>query len=259
MITEPEASWDTGDGGGTGRQDVTGGAGGLLPGPRSEVIEGVPPGPGRVARLPGWVWGALGGALAVTLAGAGLAYAGVLPQHRPAPDLHGYRLGQSPCGAHTFDALSSAVAPRSSGVWPAVFEHTPQLDRAQCVFLANDARTRGGTTSYDLQVEVDLHRRTDPAPEFDAERSVDPSTLKVATRTTTTPHLGDRAYLLEFDTPTRILKVRSGGAVVTLRLEATTTPYGTGPDTEAPDLPDLGRLTPALTDAARAILTTLAA
>jgi hypothetical protein len=229
------------------------------------VIEGLPPRPsrlaqvpGRLARLPGWLWGALAGAVAVSLAGASLAYAGVLPQRHPGPDLHGYRLGQSPCAAHAFDAFGDTIGAADTEVWPAVFEHTPALDRAHCGYIAKGARSQGESTSYDIDVEVDLHRRTDPAAEFDAEKGVDPSSLQYATRTTPVTRLGDEAYLLSFDDPVRILKVRSGGAVITLRVNASTQPYGTGPDSEEPDLPDLSRLTPGLVAAARTIMADMA-
>lgn len=276
MITEPEASWEADDGGagGSGPGDDGQGGGGWstggwsdggrsgrrapVPGPRSEVLAGLPPRPSRLRRLPGWLWGVLAGVLATSLAGASLAFAGALPQRHHGPDLHGYRLGQSPCAGHVFDAFGAAVRSADGAPWPAVFEHTPELDRARCGFVAQGAGSQGSKTSYDIQVDVLLHHRTDPAAEFEAERSVDPSNLEVATRSRAVPGLGDEAYLLTFDDPLRILEVRSGGAVIVLRLGAATTPYGTGPDTEQPDLPDLDRLTPPLVDAARAIMAGMA-
>ncbi|MEW1865653.1 hypothetical protein AB0399_35655 [Streptomyces sp. NPDC088194] len=277
MITEPEESWEAEEGDSAygrphaddARPALNGPRGGgdwgegsgrraLLPGPRPEVMAGLPPRPSPLGKLPGWLRGALGGVLVASLAGAALAYAGVLPQRHRGPDMHGYRIGQNPCTAYAFDAFGTAVKSTDSGVWPAVFEHTARLDRAQCGFVAQGTPTQGTKTSYTVQVDVTLHRYSDPAAEFDAERSVDPSNLRVTTRTRAVPRLGDKAYLLSFDDPTRILEVLSGGAVITLRLESTTTAYGTGPDTEPPDLPDLDRLTPSLAAAARAIMTTMA-
>lgn len=247
MITEPEPSWEVG----AGRPYPS-------PAPAAEVLNDLRPRRGRQARRPAWLAGALAGALGASVVWAGLAYAGAAPRRHTTPDLHGYRIGQSPCAAHAFDPLVRAVGARTTSVTPAVFEHASALDRAQCSFSARSTLPSGAVADFTVQVDIGLHQRTDPRAEFDSERAVDPQSLEVAAHTEPIAHLGDEAYLLAFDNPLRILKVRDGGAVITLRLVSDTDPGGVGPDTQPPDLPDLDRLTPALADVVRAMTAVMA-
>jgi len=73
--------------------------------------------------------------------------------------------------------------------------------------------------SYQLHVgmSVELHKETDPLPEFDARKESSVRGDDV-TRSELVPGLGDRAYLLVVDEQTSELRVVDGGAVITLSL-----------------------------------------
>ena len=186
-----------------------------------------PPLLGRYGRKP-WVWAA--GAVVLTSA----VWAGALQAtgygRTHAPDLHGYRITDTLCAeanfqglldaldAHTFDEPGLVITTRSSA-----------LDRADCSFSAMSA---DGAEQFTIAVAVDLHKKTDPAAEFDAVKHVDVPTpthsdgLTVGILTTEVPAthprgIGDRANL----TSTKYrqeLAVRHGGAVLTLTLSAVT-------------------------------------
>jgi hypothetical protein len=216
-------------------------------------------GPGRIRARGPWLWGALAGAAAVCAVWAGTASAAGSPA--PGPDLHGMRIGSSPCAGGTFGALLRAVGAGSGIADPAVFSHGPALDSARCDFAVQAPARRGAATAtrYDVAVSVDLHKTVDPRPEFDDQHGLDPETLAPADRTTALPGLGDEAYALALADGSEAVRVLRGGAVVTLRLTAAAVPRTEG----APGRPgaaDAGTndLTPALASAARTVLATLA-
>lgn len=254
MITEPELT------GGSTAEPSRGSH------PADAVRQTAPRAGRRGARRP-WLWGALAGAVAASGVWVGPVLAGGLSPPGGPPDLHGYRIGASPCAGRAFDVLATAVGADSTSTTPASFSRGPALDRAQCTYAARTAPEHGWATGYQLLASVDLHKTTDPRAEFEDERAVDDATLIAADTVTEVRGLGDDAYLLTFDDQTRILKVLRGGAVITLRLTAATRWAGAGPGprpgellSETPQVPqpaDLGRVSPALTRAARALMATL--
>ncbi|WP_051951784.1 hypothetical protein [Actinacidiphila yeochonensis] len=221
-----------------------------------------------------WLKGALSGAAAVCAVWAGTASAAGSPA--PGPDLHGLRIGSSPCAGATFGALERAVGAGGAdgvggaggaggaggvAVAPAVFSHGPALDSARCEVSVQAPPRRGAdaTTRYDVTLTVDLHKATDPRPEFDDQHALDPVTLAAAERTTELTGLGDEAYALALADGSEAVRVLRGGAVITLRL--TTSAVSTGPAPAAPPpsaAPEPSDLAPALADAARTLIAALA-
>lgn len=265
MITEPEpvggSTWDrlrrTGD------AEVADVMDDLVD---DTVDDMAPRGGARPWRRPPWLWGALAGAAAASAIWAS-PLAGAAPHRAAPPDLHGYRIGYSPCSGRPFDALTTAVGAATTSTAPASFTHGPAVDRARCTFTADAAPDHGWATGYTVLTSVDLHKVTDPRAEFEDERALDTTSLAVADTTTEVPGLGDDACTLSFGDETQILKVLRGGAVVTLRLTADSRWAGPGASPAPGDLvsdtplpprtPDLPGLTPALAAAARTVLTAL--
>lgn len=260
------------------------------------------PRPGTPARA------ALAGAVAASVLWGGAAYAAMALHGATGPDLHGYAIGYSPCAGQVFDPLARAVGAVSTGTAPAVFAHSPSLDRAQCGFSADapggpapagpapGTASAAGTghnpgsapdsgtvpdigaaprsakdparTTYRVDAVVALHRLSDPRREFHDERALDPVSLVPADRVAAVRGLGDEAYALTFGDRTQMLKVRHGGAVLTLRLTTRSSQIvAAGGDVPAGDsapgataaapAPDLVRLSPALVGCARAMLAAL--
>jgi hypothetical protein len=256
VITEPELTGASG-----GEPLRRAGADGQL----ADVVQDLGSRPGlrgvRGSGRGGWLWGALAGAAVASAVWAGAASAAP-PAGRP--DLHGFRIGFSPCAGGTFDALVQAVGGSAGTAAPATFSHGPALDGARCTFTVRSRPERGAVTEYAVALAVDLHRRTDPRAEFQQEAAVDPDTLTVAETATPLADVGDEAYALALQNRTELLKVLRGGAVITLRLTSTTTAAApsreAAPDPSADSDPDPApnRLVPALADAVRALLVTLA-
>lgn len=220
MITEPEF-----DGGSSGIPGSDG------PGPEGpegrrgpegrqgpEGCEGSSP-PGRRP----WRW-ALGGVLAASALWAGAWWA-VTPQD-DRPPLR-YALPASLCD----EAKLPALARVSGAEWqstPKLSQH-PAVDRAYCqLSTSNDPSEHPGLRlSYSVQTSVTLHKRTDPAPEFDA----DPEPAGWIGMSRSNPHsvpgLGERALIWEmgYEQSWRLI-VLDGGAVFTVDV----TVWAVGPD-----------------------------
>lgn len=252
MITELEL---TGDGEDDGDGD--------RPAPDVVAARGGP----RLPTPPLWLWGVLAGAVAASAVWGVLLAAGIGPYHADRPDLHGYRIDGSPCAGGTFAVLAKAVKATGSQSTPASIVHGTAVDRAQCTYSATTSPAVGWTTAYTLDVSVDLHKLSDTRGEFEQERSFDTSSPAVADSSVAVPGLGDEAYALTFTGQAQELKVLRGGAVVTMRLTDDTfwsgSGYGPGPDgisasaTALPATPALPAFRPALTAAARTLLTGL--
>lgn len=208
MITEPE---------------LTGGSEEPLP---ADVVSDAdrdprPPGGGPMNRRL-WAVG-LGGVLVACAAWAGGFYAHG-DRHPGVPDLHGYRLSGSPCAGSTLKPLVDAVkATNTQSVSPAVVNLGPALDQIRCTIETTSPIPRGGGTArYEVLVTIDLHKKTDPGPEFEDQRDLDSSNLVPVETTESVPDLGDKAYLLTISQGSQQLKVLHGGAVFTVTLNGYT-------------------------------------
>ena len=190
--------------------------------PAPDVISGGDRGPGRDAAVPPgrrpWLWG-IGGLALASAAWAGGLHAYHLHHHSAGPDLHGYVLGDSPCAGTTLRPLTDALKSEDAeAVSPAAVQLGPALDQLRCTISASSNALPGGVTHYEAFVTVDLHKKTDPRPEFDDQSGLDTSDLTAAESTRRIGGLGDEAYLLTLSDQTQELKVLHGGAVFTLTL-----------------------------------------
>ncbi|MFD0146099.1 MULTISPECIES: hypothetical protein [unclassified Streptomyces] len=105
-----------------------------------------------------WLW-ALGGAVVASAVWAGGLYAYERSRDE-APDLRGYRTVDQLCEKAELKALSVVLGAKSVDHEIPTAKH-PALDRALCF-----ATMRSGGTAYSIEVAYDLHKVTDPEPEF---------------------------------------------------------------------------------------------
>lgn len=213
-----------------------------------EVVGDFDRGPAREPRPPRPWWWALGGAVLASAVWAGALY--LYPVDDRKPEMHGYRLNEDPCPTVRLKALGAAISPRepTSGVEPELL-NDPALDRVRC-FLSLRAMSWKGAkkpvkspwhTGYSVRITVALHKRTDPAAEFEAMRGVTESiTTGDEMKVEKVPNLGDSAYLLTQDSGSAELRVLEGGAVFALGLDAYTTYDGDGSEPR----PATGRTSP---------------
>ena len=212
-------------------------------GAASDVLGAEPQGPGRWP----WRW-VLGTAVATVVVGAATLQA--VGYGEPSrPDLHHYRLsGDGPCGGDVLQPLSSAFGPGRTDSTALVSRTGPVLDQGQCLFTARVPLAGTQWTAwYKVTVTVELHKKTDPAPEFEARNrhyGPDLDAFAVAAtdatdRVTPVTGLGDRAYLLDGHRLDHALTVLHGGAVLTIDAAADE-PWagpGTAPPPDAAGLP----------------------
>ncbi|WP_326662134.1 hypothetical protein [Streptomyces sp. NBC_00385] len=231
MISEPEMA---GEFAASAEREVLAGA-------------GMRPAVDRPPRVPGprgrWLW-ALGGAVVASAVwGAVLFTDG---SRDGAPDLHGYRLGQDPCADVRLKSIGAAISPREpADRFEAEMLRHAALDRAQCsIPLRSESgqkrSDKAWTVGYTVRVEIALHKQTDPAAEFEAERNETDLGVEPGTEVEAVPELGDKAYLLSLESGELELRVLEGGAVLSLRLGSYTAFEGGGmPPDDAVELPDL--------------------
>ncbi|GGV92097.1 hypothetical protein GCM10015535_52360 [Streptomyces gelaticus] len=192
-----------------------------------------------------WRW-AVGGAVLASALWAGALY--VYPVGAPEPDLHGYRMDGDPCPTVRLKAIGAAIAPTENTprIEP---EHLndPALDRAKCFISLRSPAAKKPIrsrwyTEYSVGVTVTLHKRTDPAAEFEAMRGTTDSGTDADAKVEKVPNLGDSAYLLTQDDGNAELRVREGGAVLSLSLASYAqfdSEDGEAPPDEGPDTSDL--------------------
>ncbi|MEU9198693.1 hypothetical protein [Streptomyces sp. NPDC048332] len=220
----------------------------------------------RPSRAPGprprWLW-ALGGAVVASAVwGAVLFTDG---SRDGGPDMHGYRLGQDPCAVVRLRSIGAAISPREpADRFEAEMLRHAALDRAQCsIPLRSESGQRRADKSawsvgYTVRVEIALHKKTDPAVEFEAERNVTDLGVEPGTEVEAVPELGDKAYLLSPESGELELRVLEGGAVLSLRLMSYTAFEGDGrPPDGAVELPDLAPHKAALISDMRDLMTDL--
>ncbi|MBY8882671.1 hypothetical protein [Actinacidiphila acidipaludis] len=262
MIGEPEMS------------DV---AGNEPPGELLSDADGGAAGDGGTRRARPWLWAAGGIAVASAVWAAALHVSG-----GTAPDLHGYHLAGNPCDGAALNALTTALSGNDFTASDATLSSGPALDTVSCVLNATEPPGHGWATDYTVTVSVELHKRTDPRAEFENPRHARVSNVP-SRRTNASAILavgaggdsasadqvhpvsgvGDEAYFVEPLPSHQSLAVLSGGAVLTLQVNAYSrwnTP-GTEPDgggSPPQPAPDLTRFRPAMTTAMRHLMTSLA-
>lgn len=212
-----------------------------------DVMSAEPRGPGR------WPWRWVLMAVVATAAVGAITLQAIGYREVSPPDLHHYRVSDvSPCSGDNLKPLSDAFGP-SSDVSSMERRTSSALDQAQCEI---DAQVPIAGTHwqawYKVTVTVELHKKTDPAPEFEARNrpngpDLDPfaiSALANVDRVTPVPHLGDKAYLLDgygsdWYERDHVLTVLHGGAVFTLDARAQERWASPGLQQKLPTLPPL--------------------
>ncbi|MFD7438428.1 hypothetical protein [Streptomyces sp. NPDC059861] len=145
-------------------------------------------------------------------------------------------------------SMGAEIAPMdSTSVMSSGLSEDPALDHVQCsIHLRPDMETSGAGggwfVDYTVSVNVTLHKRTDPGIEFDAERRVTGLEVVAEEEVKAVADIGDGAYLITSDLSSTELRVRDGGAVLSLGLSAVVSYLGEdtdGPVGEAPEAPDV--------------------
>ncbi|MFI6939641.1 hypothetical protein ACIBI4_10230 [Streptomyces sp. NPDC050418] len=159
-----------------------------------------------------WLWAA-GGALAASVVWAGVLYE---VNERPPTDLKGYSLPDDLCTKAELRRLGAKYgAPRPQH---RAMREDPAMDRAWC-----DVQLGGlkhGAVNYELSVELVLHKKSDPQPEFEVlatQSDWEPGDGVVDFREV--DGLGERAVFVHDDTyGTPQLAVLDGGVVIRMTL-----------------------------------------
>ncbi|THA79856.1 hypothetical protein [Streptomyces sp. A0592] len=194
---------------------------------------------GAGARRP-WLWALVGAALASAVWAGGL-YA--LGDRLAAPQLS-YRATENLCQDFEARALSR-IAGDLHRYRPANRQSDhPAVRRAFCTLQNGES-----VSTLTVRAQVDLHRKTDPGPEFDVPSAWSPAEAG-AGRTEEVRGLGERALLLVGPRDTSVeLKVLHGGAVFTVQADG----IGGEPNTPA----DTAALRAAMIEDGRALLAAL--
>ncbi|MGW7440247.1 hypothetical protein [Streptomyces sp. NPDC054849] len=188
-------------------------------------------------------WWALGGALTASALWAGTLAA----QNRfsDAPPRLAYRFTENLCTDAPMTALSDALAKLERDA-PGSGEG-PALDWSYCSYSSDWS---GEDMAFDVQLLVELHKKTDPQAEFAAGPGLTPLVSRGADQLESVPGLGERAVLAD---STRGMGARlyvlDGGAVFTLSVE------WWGDDAEAE--PDQVAMKAAMIEDARLLMATL--
>ncbi|MFF7157963.1 hypothetical protein [Streptomyces sp. NPDC008139] len=154
------------------------------------------------------------------------------------PDLHGYRVLGNTCTTANLEPFTEALALQRYDVDPGSVLRGPTLDHASCVLSGTTSAGDGWTTRYAATVTVDLHKKTDPRPEFeDAGRVQSPGNVVAGPGTYASPTvsgvarpvtgLGDLAFSVLSDTR-QTVRVLDGDAVLSLTIDGTRQWQGSG-------------------------------
>lgn len=220
------------------------------PGSSPDVVSGFDaeqgPAGGR-RRWHGALWGVAGALTASAVWAAAVFGYGIGGDGKP--DARGYRVESDSCAAMELKELARALGKPESETTTELdgIEH-PALHRIRCTvdFPESALGERGGEdgagwyTGYQASLTAELHKETDPRPEFEAGSTVTDMDGTSVDRVERVPDLGDQAYLLIMGDNTLRLNVVEGGAVMTLTLSAwmsyNESEGGTGE--EMPDAPE---------------------
>ncbi|MEU9148050.1 hypothetical protein [Streptomyces sp. NPDC048349] len=176
----------------------------------AEVVErGAGDGPLRRSSARPWLW-MLGGAVLASAVWAGALAA----QNRftDGPRIS-YRHSEKLCR----DAPLSGLGTLAGGFDEGRHRHgeSPALDWSSCTYSSLRVPERA---SYYGRVQVDLHKKTDPGPEFGTALQLDPFLDAAPAEPEQVPGLGERA-LIGGQVRAPRLQVIDGGAVFTLSAE----------------------------------------
>ncbi|MCQ0023910.1 hypothetical protein M4914_13750 [Streptomyces somaliensis DSM 40738] len=218
MISEPEL---LDDGGGPRRHAVPDGVPCAAGPDRSE--EGAPAagwaGPRYRRSWSGVLCGALGASV--------LWAAGLTAYQTRGADLGDYRTPDALCAEAPLSALVTALGKRGATTTADTYEH-PALDRAYCSVQLGEA-----PAGYEASLRYELHKKTDPAPEFEAVQGV--AAMPEEPGPEPVPGLGDKAYFSVSGGTYAEIVVLDGPAVIGLSV-GTLHEYADGSDepTHAP-------------------------
>ncbi|MFF6995316.1 hypothetical protein ACFY93_10205 [Streptomyces sp. NPDC008313] len=201
----------------------------------------VPPPPGATGTAGRAVlWAAVGAVAASALWAGGLF---VVADGSDA-DLAGYRSRANLCAAVDYASLRSEYPERDTAPTHHSLKHEA-LDQSDCSISLKTASSSAYADAY-LSVQVDLHKKSDPGPEFTALWSkYDQRYTGYEVREVS--GFGDEAYLVTEDATSGsgtsgsravILAVRDGWMTYQMSWSA----YTTSSDTEPPDVTDISRL-----------------
>ncbi|MFG3406077.1 hypothetical protein [Streptomyces sp. NPDC048142] len=215
------------------------------PGEPAEAVSGFDRKPAAGRRYGAGLLWAAAGALVASAVWAAAVFGYGFGEGKP--DLRGYRLGEKPCVAMQLKALSGSVGKAESEPTELSgrVEH-PAIDRVDCAVslapfeVSEEERGDGWSVQVSVSMRVELHKETDPGPEFEAlSTEADPFGNEVA-EVEGIPGLGDSAYLVTRDDQSSLVAVRDGGVVMTLGMSVSTTYDGDDdyPEGEV-DVPDL--------------------
>ncbi|MCA1272470.1 hypothetical protein ACIPQH_06845 [Streptomyces rubiginosohelvolus] len=217
------------------------------PGSSPDAVSGFDAEQGPAAgrrRWHGALWGAAGALTASAVWAAAVFGYGIGGDGKP--DSRGYRVESDSCAAMELKALSKAVGRPAAE--PATeldgIEH-PALHRISCTVDFTAAVLRGPdgkeasdwSVGYQASLTAELHKETDPRPEFEANSTLTEIDGTGVDRVERVPDLGDLGYLLILEDESMSVRVIEGGAVVTLTLSSWVSP----PDIDAgkDGLPDV--------------------
>ncbi|WP_369163903.1 hypothetical protein [Streptomyces sp. AFD10] len=196
------------------------------PGSSRDVVSGFDPEQGAAGggrRRSGAVW-AVAGALVASAVWASAVFGyGIGRDGKPDP--RGYRVESDSCTAMRLPALTEVLGEQVSE--PATeldgIEH-PALHRIRCTVAFRTRDTPVGengtrwSVEFGVSLTAELHKETDPRPEFEASSTLTEIDGSVVERVERVPDLGDQAYLLTLEAGVLRLNVVEGGAVVRLAL-----------------------------------------
>ncbi|MEU6633241.1 hypothetical protein ABZ905_33855 [Streptomyces parvus] len=204
------------------------------PGSSSDVVSGFDQEQGPTARGRrgyGALWGVAGALTASAVWAAAVFGYGIGEDGKP--DSRGYRVESDSCAAMELKALSKAVGQPAAEPATALdgIEH-PALHRIGCTVTFTAAVLRGPdgeedsgwATGYQASLTAELHKKTDPRPEFEASSTLTEVDGTGVDRVERVPDLGDLAYLLIMEDESMRVRAVEGGAVVTLTLSSWVSP-----------------------------------
>ncbi|MFE2296847.1 hypothetical protein ACFXAW_01465 [Streptomyces sp. NPDC059445] len=200
-----------------------------------------PPSGGKGTAGRAVLWAAVGAVAASVVWAGGIVVLGPLGDD---PDLAGYRAKANLCSAVDYSALRTEYSEEDSSPTHNSLKHKA-IDQSYCSISLKTSSSSSYADAY-LSVEMDLHKSTDPAPEFTAvwseygQRYEDYEVEEVS-------GFGDEAYLVTEDTTSGTgtsgsravtLAVRDGWMTYQMSWSAYTTSYGS---TTPPEVSEVSR------------------